>query len=137
MPKVNFDAAKWARRSAGASSDYAAGVASPKRSQSASAIASKDVWSAALQAAIGAGSYEKGLQKSGDSKWQKGVREVGQTRYSQGVSNPTAQSDISSGFAPFKATIESLDLGPKGPKGTNYNRVNLIGEALRATKASL
>ena len=135
MPKVNFDASKWARRASASAGDYHAGTASPRRSQSQSAIASKDVYAAGVNAAIASGAYEKGLSKSGDAGWQKGIREKGVGRYSQGVSG--AQNEYAAGFRPFVAVIEGIDLGPKGPKGTNYGRVQQIGEALRAAKSSV
>ena len=134
MAKVKFDSSKWARRASASAGDYAAGVSSPRRSQSQSAIASKDVYAAGVNAAIAAGSYEKGLAKAGDAKWQKGVRDVGQSRYSQGVA--TSETEYSAGFRPFVSVLEGLDLGPKGPKGTNYGRTQIVGEALRAAKAT-
>ena len=135
MAKVKFDPAKWARRAGAAGSDYQAGVASPRTSQSGAAIASKELYAQGVNAAIAQGSYEKGLAKSGDAKWQKGVREKGVSRYSQGVTG--AQDEYGAGFRPFVSALESLDLGPKGPKGTNYGRTQIVGEALRAVKQSL
>ena len=130
--KVNTDPQKWSNRSGAAGADYVSGAVSPKRSQSATAIASKDVWVQGVQAAIARGAYEKGLGKSGDAKWLKGIKDKGQRNYQTGVG--IAQDAYRQGFAPFASALGGLELGPRGPKGTNYDRVQKVGELLRNTK---
>ena len=132
--KVRFDPAKWVMRAGAAGGEYGTGVQNPRRSQSATAIAAKDVYAAGVQAAIGRGAYEKGLSKAGDAKWQKGVAEKGKARYGQGV---TAGADAyRQGFGPYASVLGGLELGPRGPKGQNYGRVQQVGEALRAAKVA-
>ena len=133
--KVRFDPGKWSSRSAGAAGEYEEGVRSPRRSQSAEAVAAAPVWASQIQDAISRGAYEKGLAKAGDAKWQKGVREKGRMRYSQGVG--ISQDEYSVGFRPYVGVLEGLDLGPRGPKGQNYDRVQKVGEALREAKLSM
>lgn len=134
MSKVRFDPAKWANRAGAASDEYVDGVNNPRRSQSASAIAAKDVYAQAITDAIGRGAYEKGLERAGDAKWSKGVREKGRTRYQTGVRG--AQDEYRKGFEPYARALESIDLGPRGPKGQNYDRVQKVGEMLRKIKES-
>lgn len=135
MPKVRFDPDKWASRAGGAGTEYAEGVQNPRRSQSASAIAAADVWASQIQTAISNGSYAKGLSEAGDAKWQRGVREKGRTRYQSGVM--AGKDAYRSGFQPYASALESLDLGPRGPKGQNYDRVQRVGELLREVKSRM
>ena len=135
MPKVRFDPSKWANRAAASGSEYQSGAANPRRSQSASAIEAKDNYAMGVNSAIAEDRYAKGLQKSGDAKWQKGIREKGQQRYQQGVVG--AQDEYRAGFQPYASALTGLELGPKGPKGQNYGRVQQVGEMLRAVKKGL
>ncbi len=132
MPAVRSNPEKWANRSSAASADYAQGVQSPRRSWSQSASAAKENYKSGVALAASEGRYEKGVQKAGDAKWQKGATEKGAQRFSQGVLG--AQQNYSSGFAPFAAALQGVNLPPRGPKGTNYGRVQAVGEALRAAK---
>ena len=130
--KVNTDPQKWSSRSGAAGAEFEAGAKNPKRSQSATAIASKDVWASQIQDAIGRGAYEKGLSKAGDAKWIKGITEKGRRNYQTGVG--IAQDAYRAGFAPYASVLTGLELGPRGPKGQNYDRVQKVGEALRSAK---
>ncbi len=132
MPTVRNNPEKWASRSSGAGAEYASGVRAPRRSQSAAAIAAKENWKAGVTLAASEGRFEKGLQKSGDAKWLKGATEKGEQRFTSGVLS--AQQEYAAGFAPFASALGSLTLAPRGPKGTNYGRVQAVGEALRAAK---
>lgn len=132
MPNVRVDAEKYSSRASQASGDYLKGAQTPRRSQSQSAIAAAGNYAASVQEAISRGAYEKGLQKSGDQAWIRGVQDKGRTRYQQGVS--LSGDKWRTGFQPYAATLQGLELGPKGPKGTNYDRVQKVGEALRQAK---
>jgi len=134
MPKVRFDPAKWSLRAGAAGGEYASGVASPRRSWSSAASEAKENFAAGVQTAIAEDRFAKGVSKAGDAKWRKGVTEKGRGRYTQGVQ--VAQDEYRAGFAPYVSVIEGVELGPRGPKGQNYDRVQKIGEALRAAKAS-
>lgn len=132
MPTVRINPEKWASRASGAGADYASGVRAPRRSQSAAAIAAKENYKAGVTLAISEGRFEKGLQKAGDAKWLKGATEKGEQRFTQGVLG--TQQEYAAGFAPFAQALTSLSLAPRGPKGTNYGRVQAVGEALRNAK---
>ncbi len=132
MPLVRTNSEKWANRASGSGADYEAGVRAPRRSQSASAIAAKENWKQGVTLAASEGRFEKGLQKSGDAKWQKGSLEKGSARFTSGVLGATGAYEA--GFAPFASALGSVQLAPRGPKGTNYGRVQAVGEALRAAK---
>lgn len=130
--EVRNNPQKWATRSSAASGDYAAGARSPRRSWSASAAASEANYEAGVNEAIGRKAFGKGVQDAGDGKWQKGIEEKGRTRYQSGVA--VAQGEYSAGFAPYEQVLRSTTLPPRGPKGSNYGRVQAVGEALRSRK---
>lgn len=132
--QVRNNPSKWARNSAGASADYASGAQNPRRSWAESTQASEGNYEAGVQEAIGRKAFSKGVQDAGDSKWKAGIQEKGRARYSQGVA--VAQDEYQKGFAPYVSTLNSLTLPPRGPKGQNYQRSQLVGEAMRETKLS-
>lgn len=134
MATVRVDPDKYSSRASGAAGDYLKGSQAPRRSQSQAAVAAAGNYSTGVSEAISRGAFEKGLQRAGDQKWLKGIQEKGRTRYQQGVS--LAADSWRSGFQPFAAALQGLELGPKGPKGTNYDRVQQVGELLRNTKLS-
>lgn len=132
MPEVRTNPQKWATRSGAASGDYATGVQTPRRSWAGAASASEANYEAGVQEAISRKGFSKGIQNAGDAKWQRGVAEKGRTRYQSGVA--VAADEYNKGFQPFADTLRSVTLAPRGPKGTNYQRVQQVGEALRQRK---
>lgn len=132
--QVRTNPSKWSRNSAASAGDYAAGAQSPRRPWAASAAAAADNFAAGVSEAVAQGRFAKGVNKAGDAAWNKGVQEKGRQRYGQGVA--VGESKYSARFAPFAAALGSVTLSPRGPKGTNYNRVQEVGEALRSAKNS-
>lgn len=127
--------AKYVARAQAAVPDYKAGVASPRRSQSQSAIAAAGTWSQAVQQAATNGSYQKGLQASGDAKWQANSTNKGGVRYGPGVA--AAQQSWASGVQPYLQTLSNLTLPPRGVRGSpqNIQRVSAVDDALSKLKA--
>lgn len=132
--QVNSNPGKWAQRSAAASEDYAKGVMNPRRSWQQSTEAAADNYAAGVATAASEGRFAKGVSAAGDAKYKQGVQEKGRTRFQQGVA--VSQDNYSRGFAPYKSKLEGVTLPPRGPKGTNYARVQAVGEALRDAKKS-
>ncbi len=81
---------KYQRRVAGAGQDYAEGVQSPARDWSTATIAAKARWQTALQEAMQAGRYEKGVQAAGSQKWQTRALNVGAQRYTGAAAEAAA-----------------------------------------------
>lgn len=121
---------KWANNSSGASGAYTEGVGSPRRPWAASTAAGAANYATGVQLAISGGKFAKGVQKAGDSKWANGARDKGASRFSQGVLG--AVQAYQAGFSPFAAALSGITLKPRGPKGTNYDNVKIVGDALRA-----
>ena len=125
---------KWSRRASQAGPDYAAGVKSPRKDWAQATTDAKDAQAAGIQAAIAAGSFEKGVAEAGTGKWQRKAIAVGAQRFGPGVA--AAKADYQSGFSPYAAVIQGVALPPRGARGDprNYENVRLIGEALHSAK---
>ena len=134
MPPVRFNAQKWARNAAASADEYAQGAQSPRVPWAAAAAAAEANYGSAVQEAISRGAFGKGVLKAGDVKFQAGVRDKGQVRYRGAVLLPISVQNLQAGFGPFQRVIESVQLPPRGPKGTNFQRSELIGQALLAAK---
>jgi len=132
MTEVKFDPAKWASRAQGSVGEYKKGINAPKRSWATSTEAAEGNYEVGVNAAIARNAFSKGVSAAGDGKWKKNADEKGGARYGQGVAG--AQDEYRKGFAPYADVIRSVTLTPRGPKGTNYGRVQEIGDALSAHK---
>jgi len=129
-------AAKWARVTPGRTSEYSAGIANPRVSWSGATVAAADNWKAGVTAAMGNGSFERGVKAAGDSTWQQNAASIGPGRFAEGVAN--GQAAFEQGFAPFAQVLTSTTLPPRFPKGDprNLKRVEAITVALRKRKTA-
>lgn len=125
---------KWSARAQGAVNDYAAGAASPKQSQSASAIASADLWQQAVTGPGAKSAFTSGLSKAGDQGWLNGVNTKGKARYAGGIT--AGMTKFQTNIAPFLQAIAGVNLPPKGLRGSaqNIQRVAAIAAALHSLK---
>lgn len=127
-------AEKFARVTPGRSADYETGIleTSPAAFEAA-AVAGEANFAQAMQMAITRKSRAAGLKGSGDD-WQKKASEVGPGRFAAGTAG--AAEAYAEGYAPYQGVIAALTLPPRGPAGDpkNFERVRMIGEALRKKK---
>lgn len=125
---------KWTRVTPGRTEDYKLGVTNPKRDWEAETLAGKENWKAGIDAAAAADLFAKGVAAAGSKKWQEKALKKGPGRFAEGVY--IAGPDFEKGFAPFRAAIEAVDLGPKFPKRDprNLERVKRVVDALVAEK---
>ena len=137
MPPIKPTAAireKWQRVTPTRVTDYTAGVQNPTTDYAAATIAAEGSYEAGIQQSIAQKRFSKGVRDSGTARWQTKSVEVGSPRWPQGVQ--AAGPDFESGFAPYRDTIERVQLPPRGPAGDprNIERVAVIARALRTTK---
>jgi len=137
MPAVRQNSEKWARNSGNSSRDFAQGVGSPRRPWDQATQAAEAAFEAGISDAISRKAFSKGVQRTGSAGWSARVLEVGERRFREGVTAPSAVNRYTQRFAPFAAAIGSVQLPPKGPKGSNYGRVQSIGDALIAAKRGI
>lgn len=125
---------KYAARGAAAGADYAAGVQSPRQDWATATGAAAQTYAAGVQAAIGNGSFLKGVTAAGTPKWQRKASGVGAQRFGPGVQ--AAQGDYATGVTPYLDVLRNLTLPPRSPKGDpgNIARVAAVAQALRQKK---
>jgi hypothetical protein len=127
-------AAKFKTRASAASQDYASGVAGAGAAWAAGAAAGEDNYVAGVNDAIGRKAYGKGVRDAGPGKYTDNAVKLGTQRYPQGVAN--AEGAYAKGVGPYLDLARSLNLAPRGPKGSaqNQERANAVAKAFRMKK---
>lgn len=135
MPAVRPGATdKWNRRTAAATPDYRAGVDSSPNNWEANTVAAAASHKAGTEQALRENRFEKGVKKSGGAYYKQRAMTIGADRFASGVE--AGKGNYEEGVKPFLDTIAATTLPPRGPKGDprNYERVKVMGEALRKKK---
>jgi len=125
---------KWRSRATAATSDFAAGVETPRNPWSKGALAASETWKSAVTEAAARDAYRKGVSARTDEFWKTRTLTVGAARYSDGVSKSV---DIYKGnWSAYYDVLSKLELTPRGPRGDpkNLERVRAIMQALRSKK---
>lgn len=127
-------AAKFVTRAQAAAGDYQKGVQAAGDQWQANATAAADSFAAGVQDAITRGAFSKGIARAGSAKFVANASGKGAQRYPQGVA--TAGPAWLEKTAPSLATLASLTLPPRRPKGDpgNMARVQAVTDALRKKK---
>lgn len=131
---VTASAQKFVQRAQAAGADYTKGVANAGGKWAANTKAAAPTYALGVQEAITNGRYANGISQNAQTKYQTRASGVGAQRYPQGVSG--AQDAWATKVTPYLNTIAALNLPPRQPKGSaaNYQRVQAVGDALRAKK---
>lgn len=134
---VDVIAKKWADVTPLRADDYAAGIASPRRSWSAATKAAEPSYEAGVKAAMTRHAFGKGVSKAGDEKWSRKATVNGVRNWGPGVAE--AKGDYAAGFAPYQAAIAACVLPPRYARRDprNLARVKAIVDALVAKKESV
>lgn len=127
---------KWTRVTPGRIDDYKLGIQNPKRDWETETLAAADRWKAGVDAAAAKGLFAKGVSRAGSKKWLDKSLKLGASRFAEGVY--IAGPDYEKGFAPYRAAIAAVDLGPRYPRRDprNLERVKRVVDALIAEKLS-
>lgn len=127
---------KFANRAANAAPDYKAGVMTPRRSQSQSAVAAAGTWQASVASAGALARFKARITAAGDAGWQAGVIAKGADRYAPGVR--AGQTKWANNVGPYLQVIAGLNLPPRGIRGSDANiqRVSAVATALHAKKVA-
>ncbi len=130
-------AKKWGEVTPGRSGYYQAGAAAAGADWEANTIAAQKSFVAGVTAGNIGQMFAGGVKKAGSAKFTRKVTEVGGQRFGQGVS--AAIQDYQSGAEPMLATIASLTLPPRAPRGSSSNleRVRVIADALNKKRLAL
>lgn len=127
---------KWTRVTPLRTEDYKLGVKNPKRDWEEETLAAEQNWKLGVDQAQAKGLFPKGVRAAGSAKWQRKALEKGPTRFAEGVY--LAGDDYQTGFAPYHAAIQAVDLGPRFPRRDprNLDRVRRVVEALIKEKVA-
>ena len=127
-------ARKFAEVTPGRATEYAAGVAAPKKDWEAETKAAEANYKTAVTKAAAEGRFGRGVAKAGTAHWQERTMKYGPGRFAEGVRD--AGPAYAEGFGPYRDTIAGLTLPPRGPTGDprNIDRVRMIAEALHKKK---
>lgn len=127
-------ATKFVTRAQAAGPDYANGVSNAGGKWAANTKASSDAYVAGVQQSIANGRFSNSINQTSQNKFQVRAAGVGVQRYPQGVAG--AKDAWQTATTPFLTTIAGLTLPARQPKGSpaNYQRVQAVGDALRAKK---
>jgi hypothetical protein len=130
-------AAKWSRIASTRGADYEAGAVGAGAKWEAGASNG----AANFQAAVTAGDigkmYRGGIKQAGAEKYTRKIKSVGTSRFSGGVT--AAEMDMQKGIEPMLATISSLTLSKRAPRGSESNlaRVREVATALHLKRLAL
>jgi hypothetical protein len=127
---------KYVQRAQSAAPDYQKGVTGAGTLWQTNTVAANDAYVQGVTQAAQSGRFAKGVQAAGGAKYEAKASTVGAQRYPQGVA--TAGPAWQNNTAPYLATIASLNLPPRRPKGdpANIARVQMVTNALRKKKVS-
>lgn len=127
-------AKKFVSRASTAGGDYTSGVQAAGPDWEARTRASEDAYKQGVTMAANEGRFLKGVSDAGAAKYVQRAATLGAQRYPTGVA--AAEGDWAKGFAPFHQALQSMDLPPRGPRGTpqNQNISNAVAQRLAAIK---
>lgn len=124
-------AKKFKDRASAASADYSAGVQNAGGEWEQKSAAANETYKASVAEAAAKDRYRTGVQGKG-AKYTKNATTLGPQRFQTGIAN--AQDAYAQAMTPVLNTIANLTLPPRGVKGTNQERSNIVAMALRKMK---
>ncbi|MDY6888278.1 MAG: hypothetical protein SVV88_11665 [Pseudomonadota bacterium] len=128
---------KWGEVTPGRSAYYEAGAVGAGGEWEAAAVAAASSYKAGISAADIEKRFAGGIKRAGGSKYDRKVRDVGVGRFGSGVS--AAIPDYKSGIAPFRDTLDGMNIPDRKPRGdpSNYAIVQSVGDALHRKRLSM
>jgi len=127
-------AKKFKDNASAAQNTYSAAVATAGPAWAAATKAAQDTYAQGVQLAISQNRFANGVNATSQNKFQTRASGVGPARYQTGVSN--GADAWAAGTQPYLNVLASLNLPPRGVKGSQQNiqRVSAVADALRAKK---
>jgi hypothetical protein len=127
-------AQKFVTNAQAAAPAYATGVQNAGAKWQANTAAAADTWAAGVVQATTDGRFANRVNQAAATKYQTRSSSVGPQRFQTGVAG--AQQAWQTNTTPYLQTLANLNLPARQPKGSpaNYQRVQAVGQALRAQK---
>ena len=125
---------KFSDNASAASPTYVKNASASGQTWQDNTVAGADNFAKGVSAAVANGTFAKGVAKAGSAKYVKQIAAVAGSRYTDGVTKgaPAWQA----GFGPIAAAVSSVDIGPRGPRGSQANkqRSSAMQDAFMAAK---
>jgi len=127
-------ASKFVTRAGGAANDYKMGVSGAGQQWVDATSGAADTYNAGVQAAIGRGAFQKGVQKAGAAKYQTNASTKGVNHYPEGIRG--GQQSYATNAAPYFDVLSSLAYPPRRPRGdpANQQRSIVVQQALHTKR---
>ena len=131
---IEASATKWGDNASRAAAEFAANAEAAADDWAKNTAAATDNFHQAITASGVKERFRRGVVKAGATKFARKIRDVAKDRFGPGVA--AAKDDYKLGAEPFFATLASLNLSARKPKGdpANYRRVEEVGKALNARR---
>lgn len=137
VKEIGISAEKLVQRAQAAATEYAVAAQASGDAWQSNTVAAKDTFGMAITSAGIKERFARGVAKAGAAKFTRKIKDVGADRFGPGVA--AGKADYTASVEPYFATIASLTLSARGPRGSagNYNRVSEVGKALSAKRMAL
>lgn len=128
---------KWGDNAARAATEFATRAEASAEDWARNTANASDNFHTAVTATGVKERFRRGVVKAGAAKFARKIRDVARDRFGPGVS--AALEDYKAGAEPYFATLATLTLSPRKPRGdpANYNRVQEVGKALNAKRLAM
>jgi hypothetical protein len=134
VTSIQQGAAKFVSRAAAASTDYAAAAIEAAPDWARNTAAAEANFAAGVQAAIAEKRFGSGVAKAGPDKYRRGVEMKGANRFGPGVA--AAEPDYIAATEPFYRALATINYPPRRPTRdpANIQRVQAVINAMIAAK---
>jgi len=128
---------KWASQTPGRQAYYESGAKAAGSDWETNTLGATANFVAGVQAGNIGKLFSGGVKNAGAAKYVRKVGDVGAGRFSQGVS--AGKQDYQGGIEPMLATIASVTLPARAPRGSESNlaRVRAVSTALHTKRLAL
>lgn len=137
VKSASESADKWASQTPGRAQYYQAGAAAAGGDWETNTVAAKANYEAAIRAGNIGNMFAGGVKKAGATKYTRKINDVGAQRFASGIQ--AGKQDYQGGIEPMLATIASITLPARAPRGSESNlaRVRAIATALNQKRLAL
>jgi hypothetical protein len=121
---------KYINNTGNAGQSYQDGINNPRRDWLAATTAAEGTWATAVQAAVTAGSFAKGLNQDSSAKQKANALNLGVGRYPAGTKNAAPN------WAKFtQPVLDAMAAVPDLPRGPKMSQQNFAKQVAYATAA--
>jgi len=134
---IDASTTKWQENAGRSAEAFATGALAAADDWAKNTAGAADTFGSAISAPGIKERFRRGVVRAGATKFARKITDVARDRFAPGIA--AAVTDYHAGAEPYFATISSLTLSPRKPRGdpANYSRVEQVGKALNAKRLAL